>query len=234
MNSRRKFVKNSSLATAAFLAVNPFDVFAGIIPTSGNLFANGKCLTLLHSAEPNMMIKEEFMTYVSRAKKVASPIILNASQNTVANTTIHLHTEELSKQYSVLTQNGILTGFIHIADTDNDAIERINQMAFYLKHEKKCNLVVCISHLGFKNKTDIDDLTLAESSENIDIILQGNTANCSAKTFIARNSKKEEVIIQSSLSSTLPCGKLEIAFDETGIKKHVHVATKFYKDAIAS
>ncbi len=52
--------------------------------------------------------------------------------------------------------------------------------------------------------------------------------------MVLRNNKKEEVIIQSSFNSNLPCNKLEIAFDESGNKKHIHVATKFYKDVVGS
>jgi hypothetical protein len=234
MNSRRKFVKQGTLASASVLALNPFDVLAGMLPSPKKLFAEGKCLTLLHSAEPEVMTGGEFITYVSRAKRIASPIILNASQNIVANTTIHLHTEELNANYSVLNQNGILTGFINITEGETGVIERVNHLAAYLKNEKKCNLVTCVSHLGFKKKAGMDDLALAAASENIDIIIGGNTSNYTAQTMVVRNSKKEEVIIQSSFKSNLPCGKLEIAFDETGVKKHVHVASKFYNDAVVS
>jgi hypothetical protein len=234
MNSRRKFVIQGSLATAALLALKPMEILAKVLPTSNNFLSNSNCLTLLHSAEPELMVQSEFMSYVSKANRIASPIVLNASDNTVNNNQIHLHKEAFNSRYSILNQGGVITGFITISADEVNGTQTLNEVATYLKQEKKCNLVVCVSQLGFKNKTGLDDLTLAATSENIDIILGGNTANFTTKTMVVRNNKKEEVIIQSSFSTHLPCGKLEIAFDEAGNKKHIHVATKFYNDTIGA
>ncbi len=234
MNSRRKFVIQGSLATAALLALKPMELLAKVLPTSTNLLSNSNCLTLLHSAEPDAMVQHEFMSYISRANKFATPIVLNVSNNVVDNSQIHLHTQELNTRYSLLKQNGMLLGFVSFASTESDDINKLNELATFLKNEKNCQLVICVSHLGFKNKSGLDDVALAASSENIDIILGGNTTNFTTKTMVLRNNKKEEVIIQSSFNSNLPCNKLEIAFDESGNKKHIHVATKFYKDVVGS
>lgn len=57
-----------------------------------------------------------------------------------------------------------------------DPIENANRVAKILKEENKCDLVVCLSHLGYEYKsTQVSDLTLAAQSADIDIILGGHT-----------------------------------------------------------
>lgn len=52
MNSRRAFVKNSALATAAIAAVNPLRSFAAFAPSVyGGEFSNDHSFTLLHTAD---------------------------------------------------------------------------------------------------------------------------------------------------------------------------------------
>lgn len=58
--------------------------------------------------------------------------------------------------------------------------------AAWLKSVKKCDLVVCLSHLGLDNKGEApDDLRLAEKTKSIDIIIGGHT-----HTFMRNPAKK--------------------------------------------
>lgn len=58
----------------------------------------------------------------------------------------------------------------------NDPIEIANKQAIFLKGEKKCDLVICLSHLGYSYKTKkVSDLILAELSNHIDLIIGGHT-----------------------------------------------------------
>lgn len=57
-----------------------------------------------------------------------------------------------------------------------DAVETANQWAQYLKKDKKCDLVVAVTHIGYttdvEKKTDVD---LARESKDIDIIIGGHS-----------------------------------------------------------
>jgi len=56
-----------------------------------------------------------------------------------------------------------------------DPIETGNKMANKLRAEG-CNLIICISHLGYRYKSDrVSDQVLAKQSKNIDLILGGHT-----------------------------------------------------------
>ena len=57
-----------------------------------------------------------------------------------------------------------------------DPIPKANEVASILKNEEHCDLVICLSHLGYKYKEDkVSDLILAKSTRNIDLIIGGHT-----------------------------------------------------------
>ncbi|MCM1152050.1 MAG: bifunctional metallophosphatase/5'-nucleotidase [Muribaculum sp.] len=57
-----------------------------------------------------------------------------------------------------------------------DVIETANSTAAYLKNDKKCDLVVVVSHIGVKKENEkTTDYELAKSSKDIDIIIGGHS-----------------------------------------------------------
>ncbi len=57
-----------------------------------------------------------------------------------------------------------------------DPILYANETASHLKEKKKCDLIICLSHLGYEYKTDkVSDVTFAKQSKHIDLILGGHT-----------------------------------------------------------
>ena len=55
-----------------------------------------------------------------------------------------------------------------------DPIEAAQPVADYLKNEEKCDLVVCLSHLGW-NIDGISDEELISGTRNIDIVIGGHS-----------------------------------------------------------
>ncbi|MBC8985318.1 metallophosphatase [Pedobacter sp. N36a] len=70
-----------------------------------------------------------------------------------------------------------LVGEINYGDTVFlDPVKTANQTASLLKNELKCDLVICLSHLGYKYDSDRDsDQKLAKNTRNIDLIIGGHT-----------------------------------------------------------
>ncbi len=57
-----------------------------------------------------------------------------------------------------------------------DPIQKANEVAEQLKTKLKCDLIICLSHLGFDYKSDkVSDITLAKQTSHIDLILGGHT-----------------------------------------------------------
>lgn len=57
-----------------------------------------------------------------------------------------------------------------------DPIETANKTASLLKNDLKCDLVICLSHLGYRYESNRDsDQVLAKNTRNIDLIIGGHT-----------------------------------------------------------
>lgn len=57
-----------------------------------------------------------------------------------------------------------------------DPVKKANEMAGLLKNELNCDLVICLSHLGYKYASDrVSDQVLAKNTRNIDLIIGGHT-----------------------------------------------------------
>ncbi|MHA4895688.1 bifunctional metallophosphatase/5'-nucleotidase [Pedobacter sp. PWIIR3] len=57
-----------------------------------------------------------------------------------------------------------------------DPVQKANEMADLLRNELKCDLVICLSHIGYTYETNrICDKILAKNNRNIDLIIGGHT-----------------------------------------------------------
>ena len=96
-----------------------------------------------------------------------------------------------------------------------DPIETANKTASYLKKKLNCDLVICLSHLGFKYKSEkISDIKLAEQTQNIDLIIGGHTHTFLKEPVIFKNNAKKEVIISQVGFGAIKLGKIDFYFDK--------------------
>lgn len=92
-----------------------------------------------------------------------------------------------------------------------DPIEAGNKMAKYLKHDQNCDIVICLSHLGFKYKGDkVSDQVLAKETSNIDVILGGHTHTFLKKPINLKNKNGENVLINQVGFGAIKLGKIDI------------------------
>ena len=92
------------------------------------------------------------------------------------------------KRYIVLKRNGIkigvfalcpkMDGLVDLKKCEGvkflDPAKVANEMGDLLKNKLKCDLVICISHLGWETKID-DDRYMIERSRNVDLVLGGHS-----------------------------------------------------------
>ncbi|MFT5724967.1 MAG: 5'-nucleotidase [Bacteroidia bacterium] len=91
-----------------------------------------------------------------------------------------------------------------------DPIEHANSTAAFLKNKKKCDLVICLSHLGFEYKTDkVSDLTFAKESNDIDLILGGHTHTFLQLPVEVINNQGEVVNIMQTGWAGINLGKID-------------------------
>ena len=99
----------------------------------------------------------------------------------------------------------------------HDPIEMGNAAAAILKHEMKCDLVICISHLGYKYKENkVSDVIMAQNSKDVDIILGGHTHTFLDKPDLIKNKEGELVMINQVGWAGIRLGRLDITFEKGG------------------
>lgn len=94
-----------------------------------------------------------------------------------------------------------------------DPIACANKEAKILK-EKKCDLIICLSHLGFEytDTTKVSDRILAKSTRNIDIILGGHTHTFLEKPVEELNLDGKKVMINQTGFAGINLGRIDIQF----------------------
>ncbi len=92
-----------------------------------------------------------------------------------------------------------------------DPISTANKIVSELK-SKGCDLVICLSHLGFEyeNKDINSDRKLAAETQNIDIILGGHTHTFFDKPLVLKNSKNKDVLINQVGWGGVYLGRIDI------------------------
>lgn len=101
-----------------------------------------------------------------------------------------------------------------------DPIKAANETAYFLKKQKDCDLVICLSHLGFQYKEDkISDERLARESENIDLIIGGHTHTFFDTPLKYTNLKGSDVIVNQVGFAGIVLGRLDFEFSKFSKKK---------------
>ena len=94
-----------------------------------------------------------------------------------------------------------------------DPIEIANDKARELK-EDGCDLVICLSHLGYSYDSDIvSDLKLAKNTENIHLIIGGHTHTFLDKPTEVLNQNSETVLVNQVGWGGVNVGRIDFEFD---------------------
>jgi 5'-nucleotidase len=135
------------------------------------------------------------------------------------------------KPYKLFNKNGIKVGVFGLGveleglvdkknykeTVYNNPVEIAQDMSRILKHNYKCDIVICLSHIGYQYKNDADkicDLKLASLTKNIDLIIGGHTHTFLDKPTIVDNSKGEKVIINQVGCYGLNLGRIDFYLDD--------------------
>lgn len=142
-------------------------------------------------------------------------------KNTVLN--------DIVKPYKIFNKDGIKIGIFGLGvELDglvdkklyketvyNNPIEVAQDMSKILKEEQKCDLVICLSHLGYSYKNEpykVSDLELAKKTKNIDLIIGGHTHTFLEKPVVEKNSEGKDVLINQVGCYGINLGKIDFYF----------------------
>jgi 5'-nucleotidase len=109
-------------------------------------------------------------------------------------------------------------------------IEKSNYYADLLKNSLDCDLVICLSHLGFKyNTKKMSDKLLASQTKNIDLIIGGHTHTFLNKPVIVENLESENVQIAQVGYAGINIGRIDYFFNRKMCVKKVDGSSIFIK-----
>ena len=94
-------------------------------------------------------------------------------------------------------------------------VEIAQEMTKKLKQQEKCDLVICLSHLGYHYETDkIDDLKLASKTKDIDLIIGGHTHTFLPKPTVTTNIEGKKVLVNQTGWAGVNLGRIDFYLDE--------------------
>ena len=101
-----------------------------------------------------------------------------------------------------------------------DPVAKAAAMGQLLKEEKKCDLVICLSHLGYSYKEDkISDVILAKQSRNIDLIIGGHTHTFLDEPVRLKNRDNKEILVAQVGWAGIKLGRIDYYFEKKSKKK---------------
>jgi hypothetical protein len=231
MNTRRKFLFNGSMATAALLTAKPFTTLANTLAPVTGFSINSNKVILLHTGSYNPGNQYLAVQQITQLKKSTGNLVLLHAGNGVHANAGGLHFDSVlepancasvsANNYKIIYKDKIKIAIITAAAGEKDTLHRTEALAVYLKKEKNCDLVICLSKLGYKNKTAVDDVQLAENSTALDIIIGGHPVNYTLHAVTAQNKNRHEVIIHSAADTGFALGNIEVGFDDAGNKNSI-------------
>ncbi|MRH99857.1 bifunctional metallophosphatase/5'-nucleotidase [Kriegella sp. EG-1] len=85
-----------------------------------------------------------------------------------------------------------------------------------LKDEYDCDLVICLSHLGYdyKNKKRPSDIGLAAQTEHTNLIIGGHTHTFLDKPTIVKNRKGHKILVNQAGCYGINLGRIDFYFDD--------------------
>ena len=136
------------------------------------------------------------------------------------------------KPYKIFNKEGIKIGVFGLGielqglvDKKNyketrylDPVEIAQDMTRRLRIEEKCDLIICLSHLGYDYKkggdeTKISDIKLAQKTQDIDLIIGGHTHTFLDKPTVVKNAIGNEVLVNQVGAYGLYLGRIDFYFD---------------------
>lgn len=108
-----------------------------------------------------------------------------------------------------------------------DPVMHANEVASYLRRKKKCDLVICLSHLGYSYKSEkISDLKLASQTRNIDLIIGGHTHTFLPEPVVVKNMVGKDVTINQVGWAGVRIGRIDYTFNPLTGKQLAQTCTQ--------
>ncbi|MGI9526846.1 MAG: bifunctional metallophosphatase/5'-nucleotidase [Weeksellaceae bacterium] len=136
--------------------------------------------------------------------------------------------ENTFKSYKIIQKDGVKIGIFGLGikldglvskdlykeTVYKDPIETAQEMTRILKNQK-CDLIICLSHLGYKYKEEelVSDVILAQSTKDIDLIIGGHTHTFLDAPVELLNADHKTVLVNQVGWAGLYLGRIDFYLD---------------------
>jgi 5'-nucleotidase len=132
--------------------------------------------------------------------------------------------EGICKPWIIIKRNGLKIGVFAVcpklkglvSDKNCGGVKYLDpakvalETATMLKQQQKCDMVICISHLGWENYRAEDDLYMIKNSRNIDLVLGGHTHTFMPTLEYEKNMDGKPVPVDQNGKHAIFVGKLGV------------------------
>lgn len=133
------------------------------------------------------------------------------------------------KPYHIIKAGAITVGITAVTRPVKGAVYKnaivcANRTARFLKETEGCHIVICLSDLGLSEQPGLPgDRTLAEVSEDIDMIIGSDQGSLLHNNMLFSNKVKREVVFSTAIEGALTAGKTVFSFSNDRQKKAVDI-----------
>ncbi len=130
------------------------------------------------------------------------------------------------KPYKVLNKGGVKVGVFGLGvelaglvDKKNyketvylNPIEIAQDLSRKLKYDQQCDIVICLSHLGYDYKNDLNkvsDLKVAAATKDIDLIIGGHTHTFLERPTVVKNAEGKDVLVNQTGCYGINLGRID-------------------------
>jgi len=134
----------------------------------------------------------------------------------------------LVKPYLIIEKNGLKIGIMALDVNPKsliiesnykglvyqDPIEKANEVSTMLKKKEKCDVIICLSHLGADTtKMDVNDFEVAHKTRYIDVIIGGHSHSMITNAT-EKNAAGKPIVIAQMGKSGLYLGRVELELEK--------------------
>lgn len=123
---------------------------------------------------------------------------------------------------------GLVLPDLHEGIRYRDAVATASEMAYRLRREYRCDMVICLSHVGYRyNEADrVSDQLIANEVNGIDLIIGGHTHTLLEEPEIVEKTGDEPTIISQVGHGGVVLGRLNFEFTSTNRIRRAYVANQ--------
>ena len=132
--------------------------------------------------------------------------------------------EEVTKPWIIIKRNGVKIGVFAVCPKLEGLVSAKNcpgvkyldpakvalETATMLKQKKKCDMVICLSHLGWNSGRGQDDQYMIRGSRNIDLVLGGHTHTYMEELQYENNMDGKPVPVDQNGKAAIFVGKMVV------------------------